>query len=309
MGIMEKNNRNSSKNRKRLVRKRSVWENLYHSPQDWFMQIEEEYEALNWDKLQKIFSIPFGISLTFLYILIKINSKNEWEKDLSRSYSSLELLQFTLFFICIFNSLYLFTRKKQYQIRNADEKFPPTGSHIKFVSETDDDDVTLPEQQSFISWVKSLFVIPHKKDDPNAPHIFVLTIWTPPIFSLNLFCCFSPAHFGILYLMDGNNWQYIIFIIALLSFMMLYTVHSFLGLIKDKQVITEQVYNEYNLKFVNKMFIPTTESAVETSFFDNDDDDEESPFLNTSSNVRRNPNLNKFGQKSPYQRPAAATNH
>ncbi|ORX76196.1 hypothetical protein BCR32DRAFT_284451, partial [Anaeromyces robustus] len=124
MAILEQNNKGSSKNRRRLVRKRSVWENLYHSPQDWFMQIEEEYEALNWDKLQKIFSIPFGISLNFLYILIKINSKNEWEEDLqlSRSYSSLELLQFTLFFICIFNSLYLFTRKKQYQIRNADEK-------------------------------------------------------------------------------------------------------------------------------------------------------------------------------------------
>ncbi|OUM64699.1 hypothetical protein PIROE2DRAFT_8466, partial [Piromyces sp. E2] len=125
MNIVEqKNGKSSSKSRKRLVRKRSVWENLYHSPQDWFMQIEEEYEALNWDKIQKIFSIPFGISLNFLYILIKINSKVDWEDDIkiNQGYSSLELLQFTLFFICIFNALYLFTRKKQYQIRNADEK-------------------------------------------------------------------------------------------------------------------------------------------------------------------------------------------
>ena len=36
----------SSKPRRRLVRKRSVWENLYNSPQDWFMQIEEEYEGM-----------------------------------------------------------------------------------------------------------------------------------------------------------------------------------------------------------------------------------------------------------------------
>ncbi|OUM64698.1 hypothetical protein PIROE2DRAFT_8465 [Piromyces sp. E2] len=58
---------------------------------------------------------------------------------------------------------------------------------------------------------------------------------------------------------------------------MYYTVHCFLGLIKDKQVITEQVYNEYNLKFVNKIFIPTTDSAVETTNFFDNDDDEESP--------------------------------
>ncbi|KAL6605266.1 hypothetical protein U3516DRAFT_599617, partial [Neocallimastix sp. 'constans'] len=299
MSIVEESNKSNSKSRKKLIRKRSVWSNLYNSPQDWFMQIEEEYEALNWDKLQKIFSIPFGISLNFLYILIKINSKDEWGDDirLSPGYSSFELLQFTLFFICIFNTLYLFTRKKQYQIRNADEKFPPTGSHIKFVSETDDDgDIEIQEQKSLLSWFNSLFIIPNKKDNPNAPHIFVLTAWDPPIFSLNLFCFFSPAHFGILYLMDSNNWQYVIFVIAFLSLMMFITVHSFLGLIKDKQVITEQVYNEYNLKFVNKIFIPTADSAVETNFFEYDDDNE-SPFLNTSSSSRRNPAINKFSQQ------------
>ncbi|ORX47653.1 hypothetical protein BCR36DRAFT_330488 [Piromyces finnis] len=306
MSILEQSKvKNSTKSRKRLVRKRSVWENLYHSPQDWFMQIEEEYEALNWDKIQKIFSIPFGISLNFLYILIKINSKVDWGDDIqiSQGYSSLELLQFTLFFICIFNALYLFTRKKQYQIRNADEKFPPTGSHIKFVSENEDE-IELPKQQSFFSWLKSLFIIPNKKDDPNTPHIFILTTWFPPIFSLYLFCFFSPAHFGILYLMDANNWQYIIFIVLLLSFMMFYTVHCFMGLIKDKQVITEQVYNEYNLKFVNKMFIPTTDSAVETTNFFDNDDDEESPFLNASSSISRRDARNKFDQQL-YQRPIA----
>jgi len=304
MSVIEQSNSSSSKPRRRLVRKRSVWENLYNSPQDWFMQIEEEYEALNWDKIQRIFSIPFGISLNFLYILIKINNKEDFG-DLSQSYSSLELLQFTLFFICVFNALYLFTRKKQYQIRNADEKNPPTGSHIKFVSETEENDVILPEQQTFISWLKSLFFMPRKKDDPNSPHIFVLNAWDPPIFSLNLFCFFSPAHFGILYLMDGNNWQYIIFIIGLLSLMMYYTVHCFLDLIKDKQVITEQVYNEYNLKFVNKIFIPTSDTAVETNFFDNDDDDE-SPFLNTSASMSRRDARNKFDQQL-YQR--STTSH
>jgi len=296
MSVVEES-KNSSKSRKRLVRKRSIWSSLYNSPQDWFMQIEEEYEALNWDKLQKIFSIPFGISLDFLFILIKINRREDWGDDdirLNQSYSSLELLQFTLFFICIFNTLYLFTRKKQYQIRNADEKFPPTGSHIKFVSENDDDDNEVPEQKSLFSWFKSQFIMPHKKDNPNAPHIFILTTWFPPIFSLNLFCSFSPAHFGILYLMDSNNWQYIIFIIILLSAIMFYTVHSFLGLIKDKQVITEQVYNEYNIKFVNKIFIPTVDTSVEANFLDRDD--YESPFLNTSSTSRRNTTVNKFSE-------------
>ncbi|KAG4102046.1 hypothetical protein H8356DRAFT_1653431 [Neocallimastix lanati (nom. inval.)] len=304
MSIIEENNRINSKTRKRLVRKRSIWSNLYNSPQDWFMQIEEEYEALNWDKLQKIFSIPFGISLNFLYILIKINSKDVWREDirLSEGYSSLELLQFTLFFICIFNTLYLFTCKKQYQIRNADEKFPPTGSHIKFVLEPNDDEIEIPEQKNLLSWFKSLFIIPNKKDDPNAPHIFVLTAWDPPFFSLNLFCLFSPVHFGILYLIDGNNWQYVIFIITLLSGMMLITVHCFLGLMKDKQIITEQVYNEYNLKFVNKIFIPTIGNTVETNFFEHDDDDDdESPFLNNSTTSKRNPAINKFSQHL-YQR-------
>jgi len=46
MSIIEENNRINSKTRKRLVRKRSIWSNLYNSPQDWFMQIEEEYEGI-----------------------------------------------------------------------------------------------------------------------------------------------------------------------------------------------------------------------------------------------------------------------
>jgi len=46
MSVIEQSNSSNSKPRRRLVRKRSVWENLYNSPQDWFMQIEEEYEGM-----------------------------------------------------------------------------------------------------------------------------------------------------------------------------------------------------------------------------------------------------------------------
>jgi len=46
MSIVEESNKSNSKSRKKLIRKRSVWSNLYNSPQDWFMQIEEEYEGI-----------------------------------------------------------------------------------------------------------------------------------------------------------------------------------------------------------------------------------------------------------------------
>jgi len=38
------------------------------------------------------------------------------------------------------------------------------------------------------------------------------------------------------------------------------------------------INSEYNLKFVNKIFIPTADSAVETNFFEYDDDNE-SPYV------------------------------
>lgn len=38
------------------------------------------------------------------------------------------------------------------------------------------------------------------------------------------------------------------------------------------------INSEYNLKFVNKIFIPTIGNTVETNFFEHDDDDDdESP--------------------------------
>ncbi|KAJ1962948.1 hypothetical protein GGI12_002340 [Dipsacomyces acuminosporus] len=102
-------------------------------------------------------------------------------------------------------------------------------------------------------------------DDKIEGEIWELSMWTPNTFSRNLFCWCSPVQLLILSFMDGSNWYYILPLSAAVATQCTFLVVTYATLVKDKQLLFSEVYNEYNQKFVHpRVFVPKRDAATST---------------------------------------------
>ncbi|KAJ1942853.1 hypothetical protein GGF37_002924 [Kickxella alabastrina] len=102
-------------------------------------------------------------------------------------------------------------------------------------------------------------------DDRVQGEIWELSMWTPSIFSRNLFCWYSPVQLLILAFMNGSNWFYILPLAAAVAGQCTFLVVSYTTMVKDKQILFSEVYNEYNQKFVHpRVFAPRRDVSTST---------------------------------------------
>jgi hypothetical protein len=91
-----------------------------------------------------------------------------------------------------------------------------------------------------------------KAELEQQEEIWELSIWDPSIFSLHFFCLFSPAQTLILFAMDQTNLFFNLLLVLVLSLQLFTLFRLFNNLIQDKKIHFEQVFHEYNIKFVNR---------------------------------------------------------
>ncbi|KAJ2853106.1 hypothetical protein FB639_006596, partial [Coemansia asiatica] len=102
-------------------------------------------------------------------------------------------------------------------------------------------------------------------DDQIQGEIWELALWMPSTFNRNLFCWYSPVQLLILSFMNGTNWFYIIPLAAAVACQCTYLVFAYTTMVKDKQILFGEVYNEYNQKFVNpRVFAAKRDAATST---------------------------------------------
>ncbi|KAJ3336670.1 hypothetical protein HDU93_002362 [Gonapodya sp. JEL0774] len=84
----------------------------------------------------------------------------------------------------------------------------------------------------------------------NEVEGYEIAVWDPPEFAVTVFCFFSPAHLLTLSLMSASTWPFHLLVAALLSLQTHHTVSLYSQRTLDECIVRDQVFNEYNAKFV-----------------------------------------------------------
>ncbi|KAJ1737491.1 hypothetical protein LPJ72_000462 [Coemansia sp. Benny D160-2] len=285
-----------------IVRKQrmSLWNYLREAPRDWFLSLSEDYELVDWNRVSEATSWPCALGLNVLFILVTVArqlSSRSSDMDVivdadrggyrankaggtwgdvdgheSAMYgesrgslwsSFLYLLHVFLVLASIGNAWILFSSRRTYQLRPKDETTVELTPSCRRV--------TLGTRRP--QWAESLWGRPlwmlwkwiAQLDDQIQGEIWELSLWEPPVFSRNLFCWYSPVQILIMSFMDGSNWYYILPLAAAAGAQSSFLVRQFSVLVKDKQILFGEVYNEYNEKFVHpRVFAPKKDAGTST---------------------------------------------
>ncbi|KAK9728366.1 hypothetical protein K7432_001155 [Basidiobolus ranarum] len=312
----------------RYVKKRPLSERVKNAPQDWIMQLLEEYETFDWEGLQLALSWPTALALNGLYVFVKAIRSIDSTPDVSKLkpvrdsafiqrtrdtwlgdsiHFWLDVFEFVLIAISLCNTAYLFSQRKSYQLMNTDPKDSLTSPNIR---RTDLDyeaplwSLNFPGKFLYPLWKRF-----GRSGRRANREIFELSMWNPYVFSLNIFCWFSPPQVAIMWAMDGHNFHYFLPIAFLVGVQIQFICNVYSTLLKDKQILFGQVYHEYNTKFVNRrVFVKkfdqctSTETQADFSFDEEIDEDYQENLYSSSDEeeVIKNP-----GEFSPADKPSA----
>lgn len=241
----------------------------------------------------------------FDYERIKSRAADTRSSSLTLSYYSgilqhlLSGLTVVLFVFSIVNAAYLLTSHKNYTLlfSNIDSK-PKTSSAHK---------ITLTNDDTGSTWnkiVKMLYSRASRKHPRSTPatstasngeedddsevqysdsdfdettmdeinliekEIWELSVWTPSKFRLSVGATFSPLLLTIVYLLvdDLPTWK-LLFIGACVSGSLHFLMLKFLCLIQDKQILYQEMFEEYNSKFVKpKMSVLKKDVNIDATF-------------------------------------------
>ncbi|KAJ7685194.1 hypothetical protein DFH06DRAFT_1157786 [Mycena polygramma] len=167
-----------------------------------------------------------------------------------------------LFAAASLNTIYLFSRIKLYRLHLRPD--PVSSPNAKFVAaQLDFQPLEPPPLTSRItkslwygfsaSWRFLLGMQPPVFSPPppgKMARVQQLEVWTPGELELMLFNVYSPVHVFLWMATGSSNWMLMLFIMGLVGGQANAMTHSYKALIKDKEIIAAEVFNEYNEGFV-----------------------------------------------------------
>ncbi|KAJ7063319.1 hypothetical protein C8F01DRAFT_1132527 [Mycena amicta] len=259
--------------RKGVVRKKSLYERVSSIPSQISFHIAMFPANVPLPKPQTSAWIVGG-TLHFLHICVRFSQANKvpdsdlgWE-DMYREGEGHSWFDWTVpVTLCLvaasfLNALYLFTRVKLYRLHMRSD--PVSSPNSKFVAaQLDFQPLAPPPLPSRIfkslwfgfniSWrflVGLQLPVRNPPPPPRVARVQQLEVWTPGEFESMLFNVYSPAH-SLLWCATGpSNWISTIFIMGFVSVQTAGITHFFKLLVKDKEIIATEVFNEYNSGFV-----------------------------------------------------------
>ncbi|EJD06050.1 uncharacterized protein FOMMEDRAFT_79278 [Fomitiporia mediterranea MF3/22] len=133
-------------------------------------------------------------------------------------------------------------------------------------------DLTPPETPSLLyrvfSWLWYQFSVswrfllnfkppaPRVAEGARVERVQQLSVWEPGELEMSLFAVYSPAHAFLWVATTGSNWIVMFTIMGIIGLQIHLLCSSYAGLMKDKQILSAEVMNEYNEKFVNPRVNP-----------------------------------------------------
>ncbi|KAH3667024.1 hypothetical protein WICMUC_005371 [Wickerhamomyces mucosus] len=260
---------------KKIIRKQSLISRIKSFPLDFLLALNEQRELIDWDSYSETIAIPLGIVLTLIYFFIRLYqdfidiepSRNRYfnydesfmisnspyfgenSSVLTAFISSSEWL---IFIINIVNSLIFFFKTKKYSIYNK-EIISSTTSARK-----------VTRRKSLLEILYEYFY-PDEEDEKNLDSYWELKIWNPSKFSTYLFVSFSPFNILFLYF-SRSSFKNLVFLSSTSFILYFVIVERFLKLIKDRKIIFQETFDEYERKFVKpKLSIQKREVAIDAT--------------------------------------------
>ncbi|KAJ7452403.1 hypothetical protein B0H11DRAFT_1741785 [Mycena galericulata] len=227
-----------------------------------------------------------GGTLHFVHFCVRVNQIRKipdenlgWE-DLYREDSGQSWFDWTvpmsLFLLAaaVLNTIYLFSRIKLYRLHLRPD--PVSSPNAKFVAaQLDFQPLEPPPLTSRImkslwfgfsaSWRFLLGMQPPAYSIPpagKAARVQQLEVWTPGELEMTLFNVYSPVHVFLWMATGSSNWILMFFIMGLVGAQAHAMTHSYKALLKDKEIIAAEVFNEYNQGFVYPRINPVRKDVA-----------------------------------------------
>ncbi|KAJ2304654.1 hypothetical protein IWW54_005329 [Coemansia sp. RSA 2705] len=279
-----------------IIRKQrsSFWDTIH----DWLLHVVEDYELIDWNRISEATSWPCALTFNGLFILVSLARKigrhggdldaildsdsrhrpmrgggRQWDashidygvsEDGGTTWANLLLfLQVLMYLISIANAWRLFSARRPYQLRMVDAdttKLTSSCRQVPLGVRRPGWTYSFAGRAVWAVWKRIARI-----DDQPQGSIWELSLWAPTTFSRNLFCWYSPVQLLILSFMNGSNWYYIVPLAAAVAVQCTFVVLAYSQLVKDKQILFGEMYNEYNENFVNpRVFAPKSDAATST---------------------------------------------
>ncbi|WBW74672.1 Lem2-Nur1 complex subunit Nur1 [Schizosaccharomyces osmophilus] len=238
----------------KLIRRSSLTSRILNFPINVFISVSEDFDSVEWDKVSERWSIPLSLVSNILFIFIRAyleNTKlrlnrsqlfvgaksakatNSWFRGFL-SFFSLCLVVFSI--INILSCFYF--QKKTYR--------------------------TLPQPDKNVQTTPGLRSAQLEPSE-NENKCFELIVWSPNRFSLYFSCLFSPIHLFILWVYIQS--PKIILLSVIFSLLLFFIARKFVDMMKDKDCLHQQVFYEYDKKFVEpRLSVAKRDVATNTSY-------------------------------------------
>ncbi|TDL27480.1 hypothetical protein BD410DRAFT_422718 [Rickenella mellea] len=180
----------------------------------------------------------------------------------------------TIFLISVslINTLNFFTRIKLYNLHLRND--PVSSPNAAFIS-TELDFSPLeppPLTMRFLTWLSDTFssswrfLLNFKPPPPprsaKTHRVQQLSVWIPGELERKLFTLYSPVHSFLWIATNWSNWILMLSIMAITSAQLHLLTDKYEALVKDKQIIAEEVMHEYDVRFVNPRINPIRKDAA-----------------------------------------------
>ncbi|KAJ7632629.1 hypothetical protein FB45DRAFT_912982 [Roridomyces roridus] len=226
-----------------------------------------------------------GGTMHFIHFCLRVNQMRKisdadlgWE-DLYQEDSGQSWFDWTvpltllLVTAAVLNTVYLFSRIKLYRLHLRPD--PVSSPNAKFVPANLDFQPLEPPPltsrmiKSFmhgfsVSWRFLLGFQPPVS--PPAPSVKTrvqqLEVWTPGELEMTLFNVYSPVHAFLWMATGSSNWILMILIMGLVGVQANAMTLSYKALLKDKEIIAAEVFNEYNSGFVYPRINPVRKDVA-----------------------------------------------
>lgn len=299
----------------RRVRKTPITEKIKNYPFDLWLSINEWTMSIYWDEYSHI-SFGLGNLLSILFIFVsKLNNYSNTNKASSSIFQSdyysydrikqkaikaqpgnsistglIQFFSIVLFTASIINTIKLMVSVKTYSLLNSEKPNTPS------VKET-----LLNEGSS--KWVHFLTLIfsSFKKiddsfiDDSGTTDtsnieinlfdkvVYEMHVWDPSKFQLFLFSGFNPFNLLIIKLINELSIWKILFIVLIFNCQLYWVIDKFFILLNDKQILYQEMFSEYNNKYVKpKTEILKRDVGIDASKYNNHHDviiEQSNPFF------------------------------
>ncbi|KAF7363455.1 hypothetical protein MSAN_01001300 [Mycena sanguinolenta] len=244
---------------RRVVRKKSLYERITDMPSQIAFHIHMFPSNVPLPKPQTSAWI-IGGTLHFIQFCVRITQIRQvpdsdlgWE-DLyheGEGHSWFDwTVPMTIFLLgaAVLNTIYLFTRIKLYRMHLRPD--PVSSPNAKFVAAQLDFQPLEPPAAECAPSKVDLPPAYNTAPPPKVARVQQLEVWTPGELELMLFNVYSPVHAFLWMATGSSNWMIMIFIMGLVGAQANIMTHTYKALIKDKEIIAAEVFNEYNTGFV-----------------------------------------------------------